>query len=114
MEIIKFRAWDFTNENYWYSENCEDLADFFVRMKRLSDCGNKLAFEQYVVRDDENKQNIYDGDIVSCLGKICEVKFMQAQFIIQESATQKIYNMPLYERNIVVIGNIHKNKDLLL
>lgn len=118
---IKFRAWDTFNAQYFYSKNYENLGAFFKAMQMLIDGDNSLIFEQFIEIQDKNGRDVYDGDILTSLGKdVCVVKYKNelcGYFL-------EFYDADLDEMDFIklnlntlkfreVVGNIHENPELL-
>lgn len=112
MERFNFRVWDILNK----------------RMLRWGDIFDLPAWEIFpgtpeqrpydVMQDtgenDTKGERIYRGDIVTCLGDKCEIKFLNGTFGLRG----KECFLPLHvaidnDLEIEVIGNIYENPDLL-
>lgn len=126
--VMKFRAWDKFNACFYFSENY-GLADFFVRMKELEE--NGIVYQQATGLQDFNKEDIYEGDIVSFTatahykehGKVTDVIFSEdLQFVARGSVPgvddrNKVeHGLPLVWGGwecMEVIGNNFQNPELL-
>lgn len=116
MREIKFRAWDKVNNNYYY--NVQDIHDNIV----ADSFGNILENEEFVVEQytgnkDVNGVEIYEGDIVVPYES---QELSERQTIIfdrfgfsqhSEIVGNTLLGMLNYE--LIVIGNIHEQSELL-
>ena len=111
MKQIKFRAWDgtkmvspdyITRENiaYWHEDSIL--------------CSSKIIM-QYTGLKDENRVEIFEGDILKIAAKfIGIVKYKRSDLII-ESKEGKLYYFSEFISDFIyqAIGNIYENKELL-
>lgn len=140
MRVFKFRAWDKFNAQYWYSEEHNNLGDFFKKIQHFIDGGNDLIIEQFTGLIDKNGKEVYEGDII----KWKETRFWNkeqeqkgvamprffksavvyddAEFLVSSTQefdtplccffrTEDVHNQ--FDYKAEVIGNIYKNPELL-
>ena len=101
---IKFRAWDIKNKRYYYdiqSTHDKNIGDSF---QNIIDSENFIV-EQYTGLKDRNGVDIYGNDVLKSVGGNTEV------VIYVDGRFEPVcwYDEKTYE----VVGNIHKNQDLL-
>ena len=115
---FKFRAWD-NQERYYIPDEetnfCHGMMEYWLDKE---DC--PLVFEQCTGMKDKNGKLIYEGDIVNCSfsGKANTVetfakKVFQGKHIVEFC---EYYFAPfncVNASDVEVIGNIHKNPELL-
>jgi uncharacterized phage protein (TIGR01671 family) len=116
MREIKFRAWDKILKRMWY----------LGLMNREGIDTSVCEVMQYVGIDDENRKEIYEGDIVQydtedgivtaqIVFKIddnedAHISGFYTEFIRIEDYPEDLSDMPVY---FTVIGNIYENPGLL-
>lgn len=116
---IKFRVWyegfqemEYISDLYYFEEQGIRHAyeiDYLMQFTGLKDENGKEIYEGDIVKFDRITQNIND-DV------ICEVKFNDDQCGFQPFCQRYDVDDPFYSvelRNIIVIGNIHENPELL-
>ncbi|VDG24214.1 YopX family protein [Lactiplantibacillus mudanjiangensis] len=134
--MIKFRAWDKENEIYFY--NVQDAYDTLSGFVKYDDgeyaeydescfgdfLNNKRRYvvEQFTGLKDVNGEEIYVGDVVRILSinVITDVKYMRdgttPEFEIDRRKVfddENVLGEAAFEGDIEVIGNVHKNPELL-
>lgn len=125
---IRFRTWHVDGFSYF------TIGQMFTneaKRKYDMDCLNGVYFEQYTGLKDKNGVEIYEGDIINVFNWGVKTKdhllnTAVVKWDIDEHGWSWIdssgrysctndYNIDNYDRwrNILVIGNIHENKELL-
>lgn len=62
---LKFRFWDFFNQEFVYSEKCKNLAHFFELYEASKKAGNNPKnIQPFIGKKDKKNKDIYEGDIV--------------------------------------------------
>lgn len=116
MRELKFRAWD--GEKLFYSDSFSSLESFFAVTDDEGYVEPKTVYEQYTGLKDKNGREIYEGDIIYCDGPHEFEWFGIAEYIapsfeiVWEKSPYEAQNTQL-NSNLLVIGNIHENPELL-
>ena len=112
---IKFRAWDKKNKKMLNNEDTLNLLAYFVK---------NVEYMQFTGLKDKTGKEIYEGDIVKLddnwdslgwsAGEVSEIIFKYGGFRLKPKYNKKARGYWLEEGDLVeVIGNIHKNPELL-
>lgn len=129
MRELKFRVWSEDQKTYDYKFPYNSIGDFYVstRGKVFSDFGNTVApevrqeafiVEQYTGLKDKNGKEIYEGDILDVSSVFVKPKKMVVEFSKMACGFEPFVNgcpdcyVPI-GKDVVVIGNIHENPELL-
>lgn len=124
MKELDFRAWVYYGEELekpHYSQDWESLSRFFEDHDENDD---NQCIEEFTGKKDETGRKIYVGDIVRYGGgNAYEVCFLNGCFGIKNRNLSVLYNSYTFNDNDIygsngklrleVIGNIHKNPELL-
>lgn len=107
MRDIKFRAWSELDNKMYQCDMQEDIQDYFRH-------DDGITIEQYIGRKDKNKKDIYMGDLLKWDNDktIYLVKWDNADlgyYAQSVDGTQSAW----IDDSAQVIGNIHKNKELI-
>jgi len=116
---IKFRVWDKLKKRMLDSFGLWELHDdgqnlehgngsIFVNRRYNLFKKKDFLFLQFTGLKDKNGKKIYEGDVIKCLNKSMEIKFMNAQFIATDG--KGIYTIWTNDDgDIEVLGNIYEN-----
>lgn len=122
--VNKFRAWNTEKkimcykhedeEQNWFDGVC--CSDVEMINSRLNSDLSAYEYMQYIVVDDKNGKEIYEGDIVLIDGEdeyfVVEWDSDTARFVMNsETLTVDFDNYWGYQ--IEVVGNVYENADLL-
>jgi uncharacterized phage protein (TIGR01671 family) len=134
MREIKFRAWCSTHEEnemiYDYCFLNKDDNHFWAEdlTNDRPDVDETLDVMQYTGVKDKNGKEIYEGDLLNCLGSTPDKPKVKKQigkmifsdftrgFVIlikQNNGWYHPRSMNYFDENLEVIGNIHENPELL-
>ena len=114
---FKFRAWDKENKKYIYG--VEKGLEFYstagnLRVMTLAEIAesSKYDLEQCTGLKDKNGKLIYEGDIVDDGEQYTKIIFDKSCFCYDDGSG--FYDdLDFYYTHCEVIGNIHKNSELL-
>lgn len=133
--MIKFRAWDkvqnkmllpdnieFIHGQAYWAEASTDGQDDYSNDGKVDGIGALFELEQFTGLKDVNGKDIYEGDVVHILSinVITDVKYMRdgttPEFEIDRRKVfddENVLGEAAFEGDIEVIGNVHKNPELL-
>jgi uncharacterized phage protein (TIGR01671 family) len=110
--IPKFRAWDKQLKRWTNYEITDDLQRFYGKDKDCWYCdiyNERFILLQSTGLTDINDNEIFEGDIVSTIHGLCEVKFVEDGYrIIKGSQAGS-----LVAQDLRVVGNIYENPELM-
>ena len=116
MRSLKFRVW--SEEDREYRTDCK-LRYLFTSPTGLpstvyNDEGDRFDIEQYTGLKDKNGKEIYEGDIVEIFGDIARVSWLNDGCCFHaDNDAGYIATIYSVSKHGVVVGNIHKNPELL-
>ncbi len=115
MREIKFRARVIDNSNKWVigSYIHTNERDQIICLGGQTFDIDPKTVGQYVGLHDKNGVDIYGGDIINRNGDIGYVVFISNGFLLRMRKHSLVMIIKDTYKNIEVIGNIYKNKDLL-
>jgi len=99
-------------------DELETDSEVFLEQRWGSDFNNYniVSRDQFTGLHDKKGKEIYDGDIVSDGGDVCEVKWLPVgMYNICPLTDKKEWQKTIIKnfKNLEVIGNIHENPELL-
>lgn len=112
---FKIRVWDKVFSRYWIDEEIKENAAWLLFPD--NDNIHNIEVEQCTGLKDKKGKLIFEGDVISYdvdsdrVGRIACVQYNQAHFFLCRN------NIDVFELwkavNVEVLGNIHKNPELL-
>lgn len=138
MRTLKFRAWDIDNKKYEYDiaiRPINRIIGIEIFNNEMYPVEFRGIVEQYIGLKDKNGKEIYEGDIVALLFGYVPMKSVTTENIRIENAQKAVIHFdtaraafrytikqrtpkdcqfkPGTNTNMVVIGNVHENPELL-
>lgn len=134
---IKFRVWSYEDKEYRTDCNLTQVFNSMTGMPATvyGEEGDRFDIEQYTGLKDKNGKEIYEGDVVALLFGYVPMKSVTTENIRIETAQKAVihfdtaraaFRYTIKQRtpkdcqfklgtrtNMVVIGNIHENPELL-
>lgn len=120
MREIKFRAWDYQN-NQWATDSdvlgsvglTFGVKDYFINI--AGEKAVRFDFQQFTGLKDKHGKEIYEGDIIRNDDLDCVVEYNAPSFVrhvINFDLRNSIYPFKSHHE-YEIIGNIHSNPELL-
>ena len=118
MRALEFRAWwkdkkRFLDGDEWYM-TCSGAKHLHYAIMPYSD--DDFIVEQYTGLKDKNGKKIYEGDIVRYAirpSRTTVVEWCSGEEEYYPCCTTSGFSLPYSEDGYEVIGNVHKNQELL-
>ena len=118
MREIKFRAWGPNCEVMWVWEEVQQIANV-LGWENFAE-GERILM-QYTGLKDKNGVEIYEGDLlINNSGRVCEVIFNEycATFdsmvrVSDGNDSGYGFKNSLWRSHVTIIGNIHRNPELI-
>lgn len=101
---FKFRAWDIENKKH--ISDCDRVYHLLIGGD------NSFIYEQCTGLKDKNGKLIYEGDIVDDGEKYSKIIFDKSCFCY-DSGNGCYDDLAFYHTHCEIVGNIHKNPELL-
>ncbi|HLG27660.1 MAG TPA: YopX family protein [Paenisporosarcina sp.] len=110
--IFKFRAWDI-EENEMLKDVSLNNDTWDMLNEFLENTRDEVIYMQYTGLKDKNEKEIYEDDIVSFDGNVCQI--IVSEFMQIPSLELEFGLVPLYKCNneIEVVGNVFEDAQLL-
>ena len=107
--IQKIRAWDKTNKVMYNVKQIDFRGGDFRSSENEWIKFDNVIFMQSTGVKDKDGMEIYEGDIVSTIHGLCEVKYIKGSYHIVKDNKSSL----LSQQNVRVIGNIYENPEFM-
>ena len=113
-KMVKVDAIDFRQKIIFYTEEREIDGEIIDTLQTRK--FNEIELMQYTMLKDNNNDEIYEEDIVEILTEVEEygvVKFSDGAFYVEADGFRVNFYDNIVGGDVVVIGNIYENPELL-